>query len=93
MDNPTGPRSNPPPLSERVGGWTFQTASKSEEPCGAGRRPRKCKMGGGALQSDVRVYVKAVSFIYGQRAAQASPDHGFCGVRARAGEPSCLELR
>ena len=27
------------------------------------------------------------------RAAQASPDHGFCGVRARAGAPSCLELR
>ena len=27
------------------------------------------------------------------RAAQASPDHGFCGVRARAGDPSCLELR
>ena len=24
--------------------------------------------------------------------AQASPDHGFCGVRARAGDP-CLELR
>ena len=22
------------------------------------------------------------------RAAQASPDHGFCGVRARAGDPS-----
>ena len=27
------------------------------------------------------------------RAAQASPDHGFCGVRARAGDHSCLELR
>ena len=27
------------------------------------------------------------------RAAQASPDHGFCGVSARAGDPSCLELR
>ena len=28
------------------------------------------------------------------RAAQASPDHGLCGVRAaRAGDPSCLELR
>ena len=24
------------------------------------------------------------------RAAQASPDHGFCGVSARAGDPSCL---
>lgn len=30
---------------------------------------------------------------YMVRAAQASPDHGFCGVRARAGDPSCLELR
>ena len=27
------------------------------------------------------------------RAAQASPDHGFCGVRARAGDHSYLELR
>ena len=27
------------------------------------------------------------------RAAQASPDHRFCGVSARAGDPSCLELR
>ena len=26
------------------------------------------------------------------RAAQASPDHGLCGVSARAGDPSCLGL-
>ena len=54
------------------------------------RAGRSAAGGGDAAASDLQIKGEVPKMV---RAAQASPDHGFCGFRAeRAGDPSCLEL-